>query len=133
MNDCNRFKKHPLHPKISCYFMDPNQHFLLLCNIRPHRGHPLSTSALFRGEVDDVSNYLKGDMGKQAHALIWVRFFQFSTDFFEIFRISFFLLSSLNGAVRSDLTLLYTEAILTNSGKMKVLLYCKSLFFELEI
>ena len=45
---------------------------------------------------------------------------------------SFFQPGSLNGAVRSDPTPLHNEAIFTKSGKIKVSLYSKSLFFELD-
>ena len=45
---------------------------------------------------------------------------------------SFFQPGNLNGAVRSDPTPLHNEAIFTKSGKIKVSLYSKSLFFELD-
>ena len=45
---------------------------------------------------------------------------------------SFFQPGSLNGAVRSDPTPLHNDAIFTKSGKIKVSLYSKSLFFELD-
>ena len=56
----------------------------------------------------------------------------FSSTFFQTFRIKFFQPGSLNGAVRSDPTPLHNEAIFTKSGKTKVPLYSKSLFFELD-
>jgi hypothetical protein len=56
-----------------------------------------------------TENFLfKGDMGKQAHALIWVPFFQFLIYFNENFSISFFFQGYLNGAVKFDLTLLHS-------------------------
>jgi hypothetical protein len=56
----------------------------------------------------------KRDMGKQAHALIWVRFFQFSTDFNEIFRRGFFLPGGLNGVVKFELAPLHSGLYFTN-------------------
>ena len=45
---------------------------------------------------------------------------------------SFFQPGILNGAVRYDPTPLHNEAIFTKSGEIKVSLYSKSLFFELD-
>ena len=56
----------------------------------------------------------------------------FFKQFFQAFKISFFQPGSLNGAVRSEPTPLHNEAIFTKSGKIKVSLYSKSLFFELD-
>ena len=59
-----------------------------------------------------------GEIHKKAYEHIWLLFFQFSTDFFEIFKISFF---GLNGGVRSDLTPLHTVPYFTTKlYKMKV-------------
>ena len=49
-------------------------------------------------------DFLKGDTRKQALKLICQRFFQFSTDYTEIFSKCFFFWGCLNDAIKSDLT-----------------------------
>ena len=66
------------------------------------------------GINEEVGIFWKGDIGKQAHGHIWVRFFIFRQVFFQNFRIGFFWPGGLNSAVRSDLAPLHSWLYFTN-------------------
>jgi hypothetical protein len=53
--------------------------------------------------------FLNGDMDKQALKHICLQFFQFWTNFNETFSKRFFWAGSLNGTVKSDLTLMHSS------------------------
>jgi hypothetical protein len=76
--------------------------------------------------------FLKGAIDKKASELICLPFFHFLTVFNEPFSKRFFRAGGLNRMFKSELTLLHQGAVVGELGKMKVPLYCKSLFFELE-